>query len=325
MNKKYQTYICLDTNILLNEASSIIDLSEESKNLIILPEVVLDELDTKKSGFNEINYQARKFGRMLDDADVINIDRRSGQTRTLLNMNHGNNVDVLIISKERYLVTLDDTEPKIINDRKIIEVAQDVKAEFGENVVFLTQDVMCRLRALSLGLNAESYDITDDSEVVLFNQFDLEFNDEFELKCTYSVDEIIEKFCVEPFGLQLQKGGITKIYYKVSNMYQEVQEDIQKQNIRPKNVGQKILTSLMLEDSYDAIIVDAPAGSGKIPVIEEISFIAFKISSSLTLTANPSDSLTERTAAINRAVNNALTAAGGSKKFYLFGGAGIVK
>lgn len=260
--KEYSQVLVLDTNIILNDADSIFELSEKSKNLLVIPEIVLDELDSKKSGFTEIAFQSRKFGRLLDSATLVDIDRRAGSTRTLLNINHGNNVDILVVSKERYISIESDIEPKIKNDRKIIEIAQDMKTEHGEKLVFLTQDVMCRLRALSLGLQAESYDIIDDTDVILFNEFIITNN--FELKTSYTVQEIIEEFCVEPFGLQLQKDGITKFYYKVSNMYQEVQDDdLKRQNIKPKNVGQKILSSLMLEPSYDLVISGSPAGSGK--------------------------------------------------------------
>ena len=45
------------------------------KNLIILPETVLDEIDSKKSGFEEINYQAREFARILSEAEVLDNDK----------------------------------------------------------------------------------------------------------------------------------------------------------------------------------------------------------------------------------------------------------
>ena len=70
-NKDFNKYYVLDTNVILNDATSIIKFSEESKNLIILPETVLDELDAKKTGFDEINFQAREFARILSDSKVV--------------------------------------------------------------------------------------------------------------------------------------------------------------------------------------------------------------------------------------------------------------
>ena len=45
---KFEKYYVLDTNILLEDATNIYKLSQEGKNLIVLPETVLDELDSKK-------------------------------------------------------------------------------------------------------------------------------------------------------------------------------------------------------------------------------------------------------------------------------------
>ena len=51
----FEKYYLLDTNILLEDATNIFRLSDGSKNLIILSDTVLDELDSKKSGIDEIN------------------------------------------------------------------------------------------------------------------------------------------------------------------------------------------------------------------------------------------------------------------------------
>ena len=66
-NENFDKYYVLDTNILLEDANNIFNLSDDNKNLIILPETVLDEIDSKKSGFDEINFQAREFARILDE------------------------------------------------------------------------------------------------------------------------------------------------------------------------------------------------------------------------------------------------------------------
>ncbi|MBD3831241.1 MAG: phosphate starvation-inducible protein PhoH, partial [Arcobacter sp.] len=68
----FDKYYVLDTNILLEDASNVYKLSQEGRNLIILPETVLDEIDTKKSGFDEINFQAREFARILENSSIIN-------------------------------------------------------------------------------------------------------------------------------------------------------------------------------------------------------------------------------------------------------------
>ena len=59
---------CLNSK---KEQTNIYKLSQEGKNLIVLPETVLDELDSKKSGFDEINFQAREFARILENSKIL--------------------------------------------------------------------------------------------------------------------------------------------------------------------------------------------------------------------------------------------------------------
>ena len=72
----FEKYYLLDTNILLEDARNIFKLSDGAKNLIILSETVLDELDSKKSGYDEINFQAREFARILENAIVVESIRK---------------------------------------------------------------------------------------------------------------------------------------------------------------------------------------------------------------------------------------------------------
>ena len=72
----FEKYYILDTNILLEDATNIFKLSQNEHNLIILAETVLDEIDTKKSGFEEINFQAREFARILENATIIESIKR---------------------------------------------------------------------------------------------------------------------------------------------------------------------------------------------------------------------------------------------------------
>ena len=61
----------MDTNILLLDSYNLINIAKSMSPspIVVLPETVLDELDSKKSGFTEIAYQARQFGRLLSKAN----------------------------------------------------------------------------------------------------------------------------------------------------------------------------------------------------------------------------------------------------------------
>ena len=98
----FDKYYVLDTNILLEDAKNIYKISDENKNLIILPETVLDEIDSKKSGFDEINYQAREFARILENAKVLKSQSIDGYKIIRLEISDLSVSTIDIISKESY-------------------------------------------------------------------------------------------------------------------------------------------------------------------------------------------------------------------------------
>ena len=120
-NNRFEKYYVVDTNIILQDAHAFITLSDNSENLVIIPETVLDEIDAKKSGFDEINYQAREFGRLLSDAEVISMDDVSREYKIIsIRLTTGFNVRVDIISKETYKTdTIKNVSPNIVYDKKI--------------------------------------------------------------------------------------------------------------------------------------------------------------------------------------------------------------
>ena len=65
----------IDTNIILDNPSNIIKLYDVG-NIILVPEVVIDEHDNKKSGFEEINYNARQFARFLEEAEIVSKEQK---------------------------------------------------------------------------------------------------------------------------------------------------------------------------------------------------------------------------------------------------------
>lgn len=112
--------LVLDSNIVLLDATNILTLGKDA--IVVLPEIVLKEVDNKKTGFNELAYQARQMGRILATFDVEHTsNHHSGLTITTLH-NAANKVTVEVVSLERY----EDIDPKDsgANDQKIIQIAQ---------------------------------------------------------------------------------------------------------------------------------------------------------------------------------------------------------
>jgi len=261
MNHKFNEILVLDTNIILNDTENLFELSENGNNLLVLPETVLDELDAKKSGFEEINFQAREFGRLFETAEVLEVDRSAKHrisTHTHF-VKDGRNVYVDVVSKTKYSSDNDTTIPASIrNDRKIIEIARDLTIEHKNKVTFLSLDTMCRHRALSLDVKVKSLSLSEDKQNIL--TFDLTVDD---LQVDYKIFDI-EKLDV-PSSVQhlslTDRNGKMAFYYKSGSLFLQIDEkELARQEVTPNNVGQKALSSMMLDEYYDVVVSNSPAG-----------------------------------------------------------------
>lgn len=256
LKKQFEKIYVLDTNIILNDVVNVEILSQKSSNLIIIPETVMDELDAKKSGFDEINFQARSFGRMLERANKdikVTVDNGLVISRMYI---EDKELTIDIVSKEKYNID-GNIDKHIINDRKILEIADDIGKRY-KNTIFISNDVMCRLRGISLGLNTESIGKDIKEDVELYAELDYDsLPDSIELS-TLGLPETV-------FGLCLKtEDGNRQYYYRSGNTFFEIDEkELARQDIKPKNAEQKIMSSLLLDNKHDIYVVDAKAGTGK--------------------------------------------------------------
>ena len=263
----FHKYYVLDTNILLEDATNIYKLSQEGKNLIILPETVLDEIDIKKSGFDEINFQAREFARILENSIIVH-SKKDGLNKIIrLKIQNDKNTIIDIISKEEYLVNIKNVSANIINDRKILEIASFANTYYKNEVEFLSLDIMARTRAVSLDIKTDSL-LGKDKD-----KFDFEFIKEIEIKFSDlgSLDnqEII-KFDKDymPYNYSYcfkvkssDQVVLANIQNKRIRLLDEV--EIRDQIITPLNKEQLFFSDAILHLFYNVLIVEAKAGSGK--------------------------------------------------------------
>ena len=68
--KKRKKVFVIDTNVILHDFNCLYKFQE---NDIVLPIVVLEELDHLKKGDNQINFHAREFTRELDKLSGDNL------------------------------------------------------------------------------------------------------------------------------------------------------------------------------------------------------------------------------------------------------------
>jgi len=263
----FDKYYILDTNILLEDASNIYKLSQDGKNLIILAETVLDEIDTKKSGFDEINFQAREFARILENSTILNSIKKDNYKIIRLKIENNKNTIIDIISKDEYEVNTKNVSLNIINDRKILEIATFANTYYKHQVEFLSLDIMARTRAISLDIKTDAL-VGKDKDVL-----DLDFIKEIEIKFEeqeFLDNQLIEKIDTDykPYNFSYCfkiKSSDQVILANIQNKRIKLldEDEIRDQIITPLNKEQLFFSDAILNHFYNVLVVEAKAGSGK--------------------------------------------------------------
>lgn len=262
----FDKYYVLDTNILLEDATNIYKLSQDGKNLIILAETVLDEIDTKKSGFDEINFQAREFARILEDSNIISSTKKDLYKIIRLKINNKDTV-IDIISKDEYEINSKNVSLNIINDRKILEISTFANTYYKHKVEFISLDIMARTRAISLDIKTNSL-LGKDKDI-----FDLDFIKYIDINfedLEYLDNEEIIKFDKDykPYNFSYcfkvrhsDQVLLANIQNKKIKLLDEV--EVRDQVITPLNKEQLFFSDAIINHFYNVLIIEAKAGSGK--------------------------------------------------------------
>jgi len=150
MRKKHNKKLfIIDTNVLLHDYKCIYNFEE---NDVIIPIVVLEELDKFKRGNDLINFHAREFTRELD--------KLSGDLLLTANIPLGENLGNLHIETGKdFSDKVSQSFPERTADHRILAIAEYVcGANKDKTVVLITKDINLRMKAKSLGIIAQDYE-----------------------------------------------------------------------------------------------------------------------------------------------------------------------
>lgn len=141
----------LDTNVLLHDYQCLENFEE---NDIYIPMMVLEELDGKKVGSNQINFNARKFSRELESLATDKIFSEGiplGEGRGKL----------FILAEKVYPEVIEKIFHERIPDNYIIAATYYIQEQHPDmKTILVTKDVNMNIKARAVGLLAEDY-ITD--------------------------------------------------------------------------------------------------------------------------------------------------------------------
>ena len=256
----------LDTNILLDNYINLLTLSDNGENIIVLSRTVLSEMDSKKTIDGAVGYNAREFFRLMEKTDIVEkSDIENSAKRIILKYSEAPlEVEIHLVSLTIFDANETNTDPKNLNDVRIIETAKKIMNQYS-NFHVLSNDIAFRSNAILDDLDCESFK-TDNKKVAelgLYRSYEVQDNVKFPL----ALEEIHamdanEDGVVNVCGIELVYASGNKAYgYREGFDFHEVNDDdLRKQIIAPINIRQKILSSMILSDTNDVIVCSSKAG-----------------------------------------------------------------
>ena len=252
-----KTYV-LDTNVLLHDPSAI---ERFVGNDVVIPLVVLEELDKMKHYSDELGKNARYVIRFIDGliqgADLkIGIELAGGIALRIV-------IDTPTGEKKAFPLALDRSK------NKVLLVAHHLK-EKGERVVIVSKDFVMRVKSQAIGLEAEDYESTKEPLEGLYRGVLKREVNKNEID-RFLIDGKIELAEDRPFYpneyCHMVAGSDSSVIAKYNTRTKGFQA-IESQNrdiwgIRPLNVEQQCAMDLLLRDDIHLVTLIGQAGTGK--------------------------------------------------------------
>ncbi|MBE6183662.1 PhoH family protein [Heyndrickxia ginsengihumi] len=265
MNKIY----VLDTNVLLQDPNAIFSFED---NEVVIPAVVLEEVDSKKRNMDEIGRNARQVSKLMDSF------RQTGKLHEKIPLRNGGMLRIEL--NHRSFFQLQEIFVEKTNDNRILAVAKNLSIEEnakenGRAVILVSKDALVRVKADALGLQAE--DFLNDRVVEadhIYTGLQEIFVDIDYLKSFYQKNELaIREFTTQTFypnqflimkdalgssssaiGIVDQSGTVVKkLLYNQDAIW----------GIKPRNVQQTMALELLLREDIPLVSMIGKAGTGK--------------------------------------------------------------
>ncbi|HPR30715.1 MAG TPA: PhoH family protein [Prolixibacteraceae bacterium] len=260
--KKTKIFV-IDTNVILHDHQCIFNFQD---NDVVLPITVLEELDKFKRGSDQLNYQAREFVRLLDDLvkdDLFNGGLSLGPGKGKLKIETGKGFSDRLKASFR----------EDIADHRILAITEYIKENnTKQKVVLITKDINLRMKAKSLGIDAEDYKNDKVTNTEIFDR-GVTLRD----KCDDSlVARIYEQryLPLSESGFEEEPDANDYFIFKGANTSALVRYDggakrferVDKKTaygIKPRNAEQTFLLNALLNPEIKLVAVTGKAGTGK--------------------------------------------------------------
>lgn len=266
-----KTYV-LDTNVLLQSPQALQSFGD---NIVVLPEVVLEELDKFKKESSELGANARYVARYLDKI------RQKGRLNEGVSLDNGG---MLKVEMNHYNAQLPKSWDKHSYDNRILQVCKGLQEE-GHTVFLITKDIFERIKA----------DIVDVISQDFFSEQVPTYEEQYSGRMeVYAHPNKINEFYsnqkpIQPYEVMMYLGNeqpITPelevnqflIIHSLNNSKQTAlgmfngreivplnHQNVNPFGVTPRNAGQKFMQEALYADAdqLPLVVVKGPAGTAK--------------------------------------------------------------
>ena len=262
--KKEKKIFVLDTSVIIYEHNSILNFDEHD---VGIPITVLEELDNFKKGNDTKNFEAREFIRLIDK---LAKDRMLQEWNPINGKGKGN---FKVLMDTNSAVDANKVFNEVKADHRILNAALQLqKEEKGKRVILVSKDVNLRLKAKSLGLQAEDY--TTGKVQNIYSLYtgrtiieDIDAN---------LINLLYEKGYCQPQDLLGKLNPLRNHYYILKsgkksalayyNPFNGMLEHVEKRSvygIKPRNAEQTFAIHAALKPEIKLVSIQGVAGTGK--------------------------------------------------------------
>ncbi|MEH6936677.1 PhoH family protein [Bacillus sp. JJ664] len=259
----------LDTNVLLQDPLAIFSFDD---NDVVVPAVVLEEVDSKKRYMDEVGRNARYVSKLIDSF------RELGKLHESIPLENGGTFRIEL--NHRSFQQLQEIFVEKTNDNRILAVAKNLSLEEeakedGKTVILVSKDTLVRVKADALNLLAEDYlsDRVVEVDHIYTGYLEYYINTELLNKFYEKTELPVSDVANHPFYpnqfvvLKDALGGSSSALGIVDQSGTKIKKFVFSNDhiwgIRPRNAQQSMALELLLRDDIPLVTLIGKAGTGK--------------------------------------------------------------
>lgn len=252
----------LDTNVILHDFNCIYNFDD---NNLVIPIVVLEELDDFKKGNDLINLHAREFSRQLDKISGdnlfnggVSLGKGMGKLKIEINTTFSDKMKSVF--------------PRSTPDHRILSVAERLSFEDKvPNIVLVSKDINLRMKAKSVGVMAEDYknDNVEDlntlnKEVLVVENIDPKIIDQlYHSPAPISSDFVNGQIVGNDFIIVKGNGSSALAFVDGATKTCRRVDKTKAYGIDPRNAEQAFSLDALLNPDIPLVALTGKAGTGK--------------------------------------------------------------